>query len=49
MFVCADGGAKRLFDKKEWAEENKINPSHIIGDLDSCSNEVLNYFKYKGT
>ncbi len=38
--ICADGGAEKL-------REFGIIPDYIIGDLDSISDDTLNYFKDK--
>lgn len=39
--ICADGGARHLY---------KINviPDYILGDLDSLSSEIINFYKING-
>lgn len=39
--ICADGGLKHAFNMK-------INPQVAIGDFDSTSTDMLNYFSLKG-
>ena len=38
IIICADGGATN-------AKKMNIIPDYIIGDLDSTTNEILNFFK----
>lgn len=38
IIVCADGGAKVLF-------QYKITPDVLLGDFDSIDKEILNYYK----
>lgn len=42
LIICSDGGSI-------YAKEMNIAPDVIIGDMDSISIEVLEYFKSKGT
>lgn len=42
LVICSDGGSI-------YAKELDIAPNVIIGDMDSISKEVLDYFKSKGT
>lgn len=49
--VCADGGANLLYRasrQKPDAPYERI-PSHIVGDLDSVAQSVLQYYTKKGT
>lgn len=45
MFLCADGGANRLYD----AGATDMKPHYIIGDFDSVRPEVLQHYKEMGT
>lgn len=47
--ICADGAANRLYDyvKDDEAIRTKYLPDYIIGDLDSLSEKVFNYYKEK--
>lgn len=42
IIICADGGATN-------AKKMNITPDYIIGDLDSTTNEILNFFKHNNT
>ena len=42
IIICADGGATN-------AKKMNITPDYIIGDLDSTTSEILNFFKQKNT
>ena len=42
IIICADGGATN-------ARKMNITPDYIIGDLDSTTNEILNFFKHNNT
>lgn len=39
--ICADGGANHTYNME-------IRPDYIIGDLDSVSNDIVNYYKNCG-
>lgn len=39
--ICADGGG-------QWAYENGIIPNYLIGDFDSVSQKILNFFSTRG-
>ncbi|CAI4036444.1 hypothetical protein SMKI_15G2890 [Saccharomyces mikatae IFO 1815] len=45
--VCADGAANRLYDYLNDNETIRVKylPDYIIGDLDSLSDKVFNYYK----
>lgn len=46
--VCADGGANRLFDASGVSLRSTYIPDRIVGDLDSISQEALQFYKSKG-
>lgn len=46
LFLCADGGANRLFDQREHIT---AKPDFIIGDLDSLKAEVRQHYEAQGT
>ena len=45
--VCADGAANRLYDylNDDESIRTKYLPDYIIGDLDSLSEKVFNYYR----
>ncbi|KAI5964094.1 THI80 [Candida pseudojiufengensis] len=50
LVVCADGGANRLYNYfKDEQLRSKYIPNYIVGDFDSISEEVKDYYEKKGT
>lgn len=48
LHVCADGGSNRLYDIAG-TDRDKYIPHTICGDLDSARDEVLEYYKKRGS
>lgn len=46
--ICADGGANRLLEASHANEGPPMQPSLIIGDMDSLRADVLKYYKDAG-
>jgi thiamine pyrophosphokinase len=47
ILICADGGANRLYELETTRES--LIPKAIVGDLDSLSEKVKNFYEHKGT
>lgn len=47
LHICADGGANRLYEYCEG--DDKLIPDFIVGDLDSAKEEVLEFYKSRGS
>ena len=45
--VMCDGASNRLYDTFE-SDKSKYLPTHICGDLDSCRQDVLEYYQQQG-
>ncbi|KAI5956476.1 THI80 [Candida jiufengensis] len=49
LVVCADGGANRLYNFfKDETLRSKYIPNYIVGDFDSLTDNVKEYYKAKG-
>lgn len=48
LFICADGGANRLFAIRD-SYSDQINPHAIVGDLDSLHDNVREHYSKLGT